>query len=308
MEDQSFFRLASNLLTSLLLMLPEDEILLRGRVIATQGRLARHVGDKAAANRWYGIVEQMGAEHQIPELTGRAWLGYGLLAYTRGDFPEARRQFKNVIELPGAASDSVAGAHHQLMAAAAAAKDYDTAAVHAWKAFEGASTPAQETDALLNLAQLLLDAGHARPALRGFAAALARNPIARLALPTLGGAACAAAAALEPARARVLVRNFASRVQELVTSLGEGAALPWPSASALVEISEALAAIGDGSEAKRVASRAEDLAHAHGFHQLTYRLENPVFVAQPVELAPATASILDAVDELEGAELVGAAP
>ena len=48
----------------------------------------------------------------------------------------------------------------------------------------------------MNLAQLLLEAGHARAALRGFAAALARKPILRFELPILGGAACAAAAGL----------------------------------------------------------------------------------------------------------------
>src|SRR5262249_6040381 len=161
-------------------------------------------------------------------LVGRAWVGQGLLAHTRGDFPETRRRFQAVIELRGAADDSIALAHHQLMVAAATAKDYDTAAMHAWKAFQGARTNKQEAEALQNLAQLLLEAGHARAALRGFAAALARNPIPRIALPTLSGAACAAAVTVPLAAARTLIRNFADRVEQLVTSLGDGKALPWP--------------------------------------------------------------------------------
>ena len=306
MEDRTFFRLANNLLTSLLLVLPESEVALRGRVVAHQGRLARQLGDLARAKCCYELVEQMGAEHGVPELTARAWNGYGVLAHTRGDYPESRRRYQAVLELAGAAEDSVCDAHHHLMIAAATAKDYDLAASHAWKAFEGASTPRRETDALINLAQLLLDAGHARPALRGFAAALARKPAPRFELATLGGAACAAAAALPQPAARALVRNFSERVDLLVGSLNNGSSLPWASASALVEISEALAVVGEDANALRAASRAEALARANGLHELLHRLDNPPVIQAPVELTAESNAILAAVDELEGAELVGA--
>jgi len=159
---------------------------------------------------------------------------------------------------------------------------------------------------LLNLAQLLLDAGHARAALRGFAAALAREPIMRFELPILGGAACAAAAALPRKAAHAIVRNFAERLDYLVRNLKNGQVMPFPSASALVEMSEALAVVGEDERAQRVAERATALAKAHGFHELTFRLENPVVVAEPAPLAPATQDIIAAVDELEGAELVAA--
>src|SRR5207237_4427848 len=125
-------------------------------------------------------------------------------------------------------------------------------------------------------------------------------------LPILGGAACAAAAALPVAAARALVRNFAERLDQVLTVLRGGASLPWPSTSALVELSEALEVVGDEERSRHLAERAEALASAHGFHQLTYRLDNPVHVAQPAVLAPSTNAIIAAVDELEGAELVGA--
>src|SRR5438105_7225830 len=162
MEDQSIFRVAHSVLSTLLVILPETERLLRGRVIAQLGRLARHLGDLGASVGYYQEVEQLGIEAGLPELTGRAWVGLGILAQVRGDFPESRRRFHGVIELEGAASDSVTVSHHHLLLAASAARDYDTAATHAWRAFQGASTPNQETEALLNLAQLLLDCGHAR--------------------------------------------------------------------------------------------------------------------------------------------------
>jgi tetratricopeptide (TPR) repeat protein len=304
MEDQACFRLAHSVLATLLLVLPESEAGLRGRVIAQQARVARHLGEREAAARYYQEVEALGVEHQLPDLLGRAWYGLGLLDHQRGVIPEGRRRFRAVIELEGAAAESVGYSHHQLMVGAATAGDYDTAAEHGWKAFRGASTSGQETEALLNLAQLLLEAGHARAALRGFAAALARKPILRHELPILGGAACAAAAALPRAAARALVRNFADRGQFIVKALRNGEALAYPSASALVELSEALNVVGESERAREAADQADRLASAHGFYQLTYRLENPVLVAEPTPLAPSTQEIIAAVDELEGAELV----
>src|SRR6476660_584620 len=196
MEDRVFLRLAHSVLSGLLILLPDSEVLLRGRVITQLGRLARHLGDAVSATQYYEEVERLGSEHSLVELTGRAWVGYGILAQFRGNFPEAKRRFREVIELEGAAAESIGIAHQQLMIAAAEARDYDSAASHAWKAFRGAATALQETEALANLAQLLLLAGYPRAALRGFAAALARKPIPRYELGILGGAACAAAAAL----------------------------------------------------------------------------------------------------------------
>jgi tetratricopeptide (TPR) repeat protein len=307
MEDLAFFRLAHSTWSTALLFLTDSEVLLRGRVIAIQARLARHLGDLRSASSGYEEVARLGTEADLPELTGRSWVGLGILAQLRGDFPEARRRFHATIELAGATSESVMIAHNHLMVAAATARDYDTAASHGWQAFKLASTPLEETESLANLAQLLLDAGYPRAALRGFAAALARNPLSRQELPILGGAAFAAAAALPPPAARALVRNFGERVDHLVAALHDGRSLPYPSASALVEISEAYAMVGEETCAGEFADRAESLASVHGFHQLMYRLENPVGVAKPVALAPATEKIVAAVDELEGAELVGAA-
>jgi len=192
------------------------------------------------------------------------------------------------------------------MVAAADRGDYDVAAQHAWNAFRGASTTMQETEALLNLAQLLLDMGQSRAALRGFAAALARKPILRLELPILGGAACAAAAALPRAAARALVRNFVDRLEFIVQRLKNGDALPHASASALIELSEALSVVGEDARAEATSEQAERLASGHGFYQLMHRLENPRLIVKPAPVAPATQAIIEAVDELEGAELVAA--
>jgi hypothetical protein len=152
----------------------------------------------------------------------------------------------------------------------------------------------------------MLLAGHARSALRGFAAALARNPVPRLAFPTLGGAACAAAAAMPGPQARALVRNFTSRVEDLVRGHGNGATLPYPAASALVEISEALVLVGETENSERVSEKARQLAGAHKFYELVHRLDNPPALPKKVTLAPETEAIIASVETLEGAEMVGA--
>ncbi|HEY2852642.1 MAG TPA: hypothetical protein VGJ18_07335 [Gemmatimonadaceae bacterium] len=302
-EDRAYFRLAHSVLSTLLAILPPSEFLLRGRVIAVQARLARQLGENAASARYYQEVEQLGAEHAAPELTGRASLGFAILARIRGDFQSARRYLAPILELEGAAPETVGYAHHELMVMAVAASDYDTAAQHGWFAYKGASTSVEETEALFNLAQLLLEAGHPRAALRGFAAALARKPILRDEIPILGGAGCAAAASLPTVAARALVRNFAERLEDLAERC---CSVPHLVASSMVELSEALTVVGDEDRAERMAQHASDLANKHGFYQLLHRLENPVFVAPPAPLSPATQEIIAAVDELDGAELVAA--
>src|SRR5438105_9244286 len=57
MEDQSIFRVAHSVLSTLLVILPETERLLKGRVIAQLGRLARHLGDLGASVGYYQEVE-----------------------------------------------------------------------------------------------------------------------------------------------------------------------------------------------------------------------------------------------------------
>jgi hypothetical protein len=165
---------------------------------------------------------------------------------------------------------------------------------------------------LISLAQLLLDVGHPAAALRGFAAVIARQPPPRLALPALGGAALAAVAECGGQdsehgrlRARAIVRTVSRRIDEFVVSLGDGAALPYTSGSALVEVSEALKAVGDTAAAGRAAWRARTLATRHKFHQFLHRLDEPQHLPPTVAPTPARQQIVAQVEALNGAELVG---
>jgi hypothetical protein len=312
MEEGAFLRLAHSVLASLSVLLPEGMILERGRVIARRARLARLQGAVDVAQGWYEEVELMGQCHAFPELVARARLGYGVLAQARGHFPAARAFYDEVLAMDGVATDSRAVASHGLMHCAVVAHDYDAAAQHAWAAYQGASSEIEQTYMLIDLAQLLLIAGHPAAALRGFAAAIAREPHPRAALPALGGAALAAVAdcvgrddARARARARSVVRTVNHRIDALVVSLGDGAALPFESTNALIEVSEALTAVGDAAAAGRAAWRARALAIRHKFHQLAHRLDEPQHLPPVVEPTPAREVIVRQVEALEGAELVG---
>jgi tetratricopeptide (TPR) repeat protein len=312
MEEAAFFRLAHSVLASVSVLLPDTEQLELGRVVALRARIARHLGAIDAASVWYEEVERMGAERTLPELLARAQGGFGILAQLRGDFPSARKHFNRVLAIAEAAQDTRLVAHGGLMVAAVSARDYDDAAQHAWAAYQEAGSAIEQTDMLINLAQLLLDAGHPAAALRGFAAAIAREPQPRSALPALGGAALAAVADSAGqddrarARARSVVRTVNQRIDALVVALGDGAALPFPSASALVEVSEALAAVGDAAASGRAAWRARILSVRFKFHQLAHRLDHPYPLAEVLPPTPARRQIVEQVEALEGAELIGA--
>jgi tetratricopeptide (TPR) repeat protein len=313
MEEGAFLRLSHSVLASLCILIPDELNLERGRVVARRARLARLQGAMDVALGWYQEVEALGKVHELPELVGRAGLGYGSLALARGDFPKARQLYDSVLAMNDAVpSDARAIAFQGLMHCSVAAKDYDSAAQHAWAAYEGATSPMEQTSMLIDLAQLLLDAGHPAAALRGFAAVITRDPLPRSALPALGGAALAAVAECAGrddeharVRARSVVRTVNHRIDTLVVSLGDGAALPFESTSALVEISEALTAVGDAAAAGRAIWRARTLAIRHKFYQLAHRLDEPQRLPLLVEPTPATQVVVRHVEALKGAELVG---
>jgi hypothetical protein len=312
MEEGAFLRLAHSVFASLNVLVPEEMVLERGRVISRRARLARQHGEPDAASCWYEEIAALGKAHDLPELVARAQVGFGVLAYTRGNIPLARELYEQVVAMSDVAADSQSFAHSGLMHCAMSAQDFDAAAQHAWAAFEGACSDIEQTDMLINLAQLLLEVGHPAAALRGFAAAIARHPHPRAGLPALGGAALAAVADCGSrndeharVRARSVVRTVNRRVDALVVTLGDGAALPFESASALIEVSEALMAVGDSAASGRAAWRARALVIRHKFHQLAHRLDEPQRLPPVVEPTPVRQRVVAQVEALEGAELVG---
>ena len=310
MEEWAFLRLAYTTLSALSAILPDAMILERGRVLAQRARVAYKLGATVAARVYYEEVEALAAAGSLPELKGRALIGFGVLAEFAGNFPASRSLFTQVLALEGAAADSVSMAHHGLMVAAAEAADFDRAIQHAWSAYSGAETDSQQSDMLVDLAQLLLLVGQPAAALCGFASALARQLSPRAALPALGGVALAAVGARETESARAVVRLVAAQTEALIASLGGGTspAMPYHSASALTEVSEALSAVDETIWSRRSAAHAAQIAACHRFHRISHRLENPPMLPEK-SAAPTRVQmeIAQRVEALEGAELIGAA-
>lgn len=307
MEDWAFLRLATTTLAAVSAVLPDTMILERGRVIAQRARAARNLGEKVASRLYYEEVEALGVAGALPELLARAWVGQGLLAQVAGNIPLARGFFQRVVNFEDAGGESISVAHQGLMVAAAQVSDFDAAVDHAWSAYEGAASKTQQDAMLVDLAQVLLLAGQPQAASCGFAAALARHPHPRNALPAFGGAALAAVGGREKGRARAVVRVVAARVESLVSTLGGGPRpmIPYQSASALVEVSEALRAVGETVWSSRCAAHATQIAAMHSFHQLSHRLESPSVVPVSVPPTPVQRVIAKRVEALDGAELVG---
>ena len=307
MEDWAFLQLAYTTLAATSALLPDALIVERGRIISQRARVARQLGATTAAALYHDEVARLGLEHDAAELTALADGGHGSLALLAGNYPAARRRFLNVLALADAPVRSRAMAHSGLMFCAATREDYDAAAHHAWEAYTGTPDTVEQIDLLVNLSHVLLLAGHPQAALRGFSAVLGRHSHPRAALPAFGGAALAAVGARGVVSGRGVVRFAAARIEALVANLGGGAVpmLAFPCASALVEVSEALHVVGEDDWAARCAHAGSRIAARNGFHHLTHRLEKPWPTVQSVPVTPTRRVIVEQVEALKGAELVG---
>ena len=268
MEDEG----ALNLAYSVLSMLTRDDVRIslpeRGRVFAQLGRVAWKAGALDTAREHYRHAEVAGRKGRLPELRVRAWVGYSIIARLRGNYPEVRKwgaRAAHEAERAGL-KDLEWLAYHSLMVSSAVAGDLNTALAYGWRAFQGAAgNPAREASALLNVSQYLLECGQPEAALRGFVAAVSRSSIARVTLPALGGLALAAATLGD--RGRVLATR--DEVERIVAT----APTPYQCASALLELSQALALVGEIEAAGATRAHALRIAEAHSFHEIIHRLE-----------------------------------
>jgi tetratricopeptide (TPR) repeat protein len=281
MEDGGALNLAYSTLSILADADWRLSVLERGRVLAQLGRVAWKAGALDTAREQYRRAEVLGRTARNAELRVRAWVGYSIVARLRGNYPEVRKWAARAAAEADRAELIALGslAYHSLMVAAAVAGDFDTALVYGWRAFRGSvGDQPREAQMLLDLSQLLFDSGHPASAVHGFAAALARRPAARVALPALGGLARAAAALGDAARVRVAH----ARAEALIATIN----LPYDVASALVEFAQALATIGELAAAAECRSGALELAARHNYHEIAHRASEVLTVRRPSQAKP----------------------
>jgi tetratricopeptide (TPR) repeat protein len=276
MEDDGALSLAYSTLAILADADLRLSVLERGRVLAQLGRVAWKAGALDTAREQYRRVEVLARAASSAELRARAWLGYGIVAQLRGNYPEVRKWSARAADQADRAGLAAVGsiAYHNLMVSAAVAGDFNGALGYGWRAYQGSiGDAACEAEALLNLSELLLRSGHADSAVRGFTAALARRPRARIALPALGGVAKAASVLGDD----IGVRDARLRAERLLAISG----LPYQSAALLLELSEALARIGDFADARGCRARALEIADRHAYHEIAHRLAELDIVLEP---------------------------
>jgi tetratricopeptide (TPR) repeat protein len=237
----------------------------RGRVLAQRARIARKADAPEVAHDLYLAVRHLGRTTRSPELLARAYVGFGVLAQFRGNYPAARRNYASAVREADRSGirELSRTANHGSMVVAAKAGAFAAALVHGWHAFRDAGGDADlEAEMLLNLAQLAFELGDPKAALNGFTSALARTSLDRLALPALGGAARAAAALGDVPALLAVEKRLGERLNTTVLS--------YPGASASLDIAMAHASVRKERSARREAQEAMRIARQHAFHELEH--------------------------------------
>src|SRR5206468_7076735 len=143
-------------------------------------------------------------------------------------------------------------------------RDYGAALIAAWRVVELSRGDAElEAEALLNVGQLMSEAGHNELARDSFSAVIASDAPARLLLPALSGLALSSARLREEPTLEWSVREvWRSRT------------LPVPKyelAAALLECAIAAALLDRHDESDSYRKASLDVATSHAFHELVYR-------------------------------------
>ena len=240
----------------------------RGLLTADQGLFARLLGDLDTAEELYKASESTAVRSSDMVVLSRAYIGRGVIDRVRGNYPRSRVFFERALELADTVQERELRrlAHQGLTICHAVAGNFDRALPHGWETFQLADADhTREADALLNLAQLCLDAGFPAAALRGYAAILSKPLSPHRLLAGLGGAAIAAAQAGDAA--------VLDRAEAEITHRVRGSGLPYENARALYQLATAFATIGDGRRRDEYASRSRKLAKARGFFELLHKTD-----------------------------------
>ncbi|MCC6928494.1 MAG: hypothetical protein IT359_05820 [Gemmatimonadaceae bacterium] len=240
----------------------------RGLLAADQARVARQLGELDSADELYRTASAIGERSSDDELLSRSSLGRGVIARVRGNYPRARAFFQHGLNLATTAGSRELEffAHQGLTIVTCVTGDPDAAIRHGWEAFRLAmGDVTRESETLTNLAQLCLEYGYPRAALRGFFSALARTDRLRVRLSALGGAALAAG--------RLEDLPLLTRLQSELLQTIEESSLPYENAQGLYHLSAAYLALGDEVTAERFRQEVARIAVARGYYELSHQVE-----------------------------------
>jgi tetratricopeptide (TPR) repeat protein len=288
-EEAGAVILAREMLTDLSQLTSHAPALDRGGIFLQLGRISRTLGELDAAVDLLRAAGDVGRAEGIRELVVREALGEAVVARSRGNYPRSRALFESALE--GARElglVDVQGMSHQgLMIVAVSAGDLNAALAHAWQAFSAARAQGSRVAEVLgNLADLCAQAGYHEAAIGGFVASLARTSAPRVRLPVLAGLAKSAARLGDRKRLDDCERTIAQEAND---------AFPFETASAWLAVASARQLVGDAAASDAAAERAAVIAHAHGYFEITHRLEQ----AGPVTRLPLADSVMGVIRSLE---------
>jgi tetratricopeptide (TPR) repeat protein len=300
-EEAGALCLASAVLSDVTRIAEHASPIEQGHVLLQQARVTRTLGDLDIAVEFYGAAANLGRRYALAPLRARALIGAGVVARIRGNYPSARTAFQKALAVARAADleNLVVSAHQGLMITAATAHDYDTALVHGWEALSSPAVDArQRADLLGNLAEVCWRSGYPRAALHGYLQVVQNAEVPRMRLPSLGGAALAAA---QLGDRQLLEEIAASIIRE------RSGAFPYESARALEALARALLDVGETDRAAAAMREARSLARAGGFFEVVYALDQidkRTYERSPVArtLSGPSLNVVESMDRLGAAE------
>lgn len=268
LERRGAFRLAYSLLTSFRAAITSLSLREVGQIVVQQGRIARELGATQTAEDHYRAANRIGQRIREPDLRVRAILGRGVIAATRGNYPEARTLFLKGLRLARSFSlnEHETAAHNALLMAAVSAKDVEAALAHGWFLYRQASgAPERQAEVLVNLAEIALLAGHPQAALAACLAAVNLATVDRVLLAAYGSAAIAAS--------RLARREVLDGIAMEAHAVIQQSSQVFDKAYTLLEFAEAYAMLHDLGDSRRYLAQARTIATPARFFEILHRAD-----------------------------------
>jgi hypothetical protein len=291
--------LASHILDSLNLLTPQGS-LESGRLLSQRAALSWFIGYRELSQVQYQQLARLGRRLREPELAARAHYGLSGTMWAAGNWPACVRLAKRAAKLAGTRISGIAASALQTLSVDAMFRgDLDSAVTLAWRSCQfSRRSHALNEAALVNAAQILVDAGYPAEA-RAVATHVLERPKNLFAIMPVIGSYALASAALGDAPG---VEHALSRVLELTKS----PVYPRLVADALQECAFALQHIGRQRRASQIRDRAIAMAKRFGFHDIAYLAENNMrrgVATKPLATNEVSRALVAEIAEWEAPEL-----
>lgn len=264
-EAVGYTRLALAGATALRELVPQADVR-NGYVLVHSARAIRNLGGSQQALARYVTGEHLGSRFRDRWLSARSAIGLGSTYAHLGNYPEARKAFRRVLDSKLADPRLVAAAHHGLLISAMTAEDFDTAVDEAWSLLQaGEAGTIARADVLNLVADLCYRIGSYESATR-LAEAVLR-------IATRPDQTVASLAVLVDVAAESTDKQLGLRYGPLLRGHIGGYSTPFEDARALMTLANLEIAVGSTEQAATDLSDAMRIADEHGYHELKFKAD-----------------------------------